>query len=81
MHMKGTASAGVDLPQAAALFTRSCKGDHGQACHLLGEFFALGKAVKRDEEMAFKLFTQSCALRFEPACELLKKQRAMQPKP
>jgi len=53
-------SALRNLPMAVQLFQRACDGDIRQACNYLGQEYARGLGVAKDEVKAASLFKRAC---------------------
>jgi TPR repeat protein len=53
-------------------FFQACNDDWGPSCSALAYFHAKGIATPASADKARKLYARACALRHEPACEVLR---------
>jgi TPR repeat protein len=71
-HQSGVNGVPKSEACATALFKRACDGNDRQGCQMLGNAYAYGLGVKRDDGEAARSFEKACALGEPLSCEAAK---------
>lgn len=58
----------ADDRRSLELMSRACEQNDGLACFKLGQLYAEGPTIPIDKPYAYRLFQQSCAANYLPAC-------------
>jgi TPR repeat protein len=70
-YQQGLAAERVQPARAAEDFAAACEGGLAQGCHRLGQLYARGRGVARDDARAKQLAQRACELGSTAACDAL----------